>query len=100
VPDEKYKMLAVYVWNVLGLLMHSAISDNSRALTFCASWVMSKLHLLKGQYCNSVSLCACGSQNPGARFTKYLTIYHKFIVRATYDSDERRAKISLRNIVS
>ena len=58
-PDEKYKMLAVYVWNVLGLLMHSAISDNSRALTFCASWVMSKLHLLKGQYCNIVSLSMC-----------------------------------------
>ena len=37
--------------------------------------------------------------NYGAQFTKYLTIYHKFIVRSTYDSDFKSAKISSRNIV-
>jgi len=36
----------------------------------------------------------------GARFTKYLTIYRKIIVRSTYDSDLKSAKISSRNIVS
>jgi len=44
------------------------------------------------------------SSRPGARFTKYLTIYRKviakFVVRSTYDSDFKRAKISIRNIVS
>jgi len=44
------------------------------------------------------------STKPGARFTKYLTIYHttifKFIVRSTYDSDLKRAEISFRNIIS
>jgi len=29
---------------------------------------------------------------PGARFTKYLTIYRKIIVRSTYDSDLKSAK--------
>jgi len=33
------------------------------------------------------------------QFTKYLTIYHKFIVRLTYNSDLQRGKISLKNIV-
>ena len=37
---------------------------------------------------------------PGARFTKYLTIYRKFIVRSTYDSDLKSAKISFTNIIS
>ena len=37
---------------------------------------------------------------PAARFTKYLTIYRKIVVRSTYDSDLRRAKTSFRNIVS
>ena len=32
----------------------------------------------------------------GARFTKYLTIYHTIIVRSTYDSDLTCAEISLR----
>jgi len=36
----------------------------------------------------------------GARFTKYLTIYHTIIVRSTYYSDLKRAEIPLRNIVS
>ena len=36
----------------------------------------------------------------GAQFTKYLTIYRKFIVRSTYDSDLKRVKTSFRNIVS
>ena len=36
----------------------------------------------------------------GAQFTKYLTIYRKIIVRSTYDSDLKSAKISFRNIVS
>jgi len=37
-----------------------------------------------------------------ARFTKYLATYHyvEFIARSAYDGDWRRAKISLRNIVS
>jgi len=39
------------------------------------------------------------SKWPGAQFTKYLTIYRKFIVRSTYDSDFKSAKISSRNIV-
>ena len=39
-------------------------------------------------------------ENPGARFTNYLTIYRKFIVRSTYDSDLKSAKISFRDIVS
>jgi len=34
-----------------------------------------------------------------ARFTKYLTIYHKIYSRSTYDSDLQRAKIVLGNIV-
>ena len=42
-------------------------------------------------------------QPAGARFTKYLTIYHKIIliklvVRSTYDSDLRSAKVGLRNL--
>jgi len=32
---------------------------------------------------------------PGAQFTKYVTIYRKFIVRLIYDSDIKIAKISL-----
>jgi len=42
---------------------------------------------------------------PGARFTTHLTIYlsydyRKFIVRSTYDSDLKRAEISVTDIVS
>ena len=36
----------------------------------------------------------------GARFTKYLTIYHKLIARSTYDSDLQCAKIYRTIIVS
>ena len=45
------------------------------------------------------------SRESGARFTKCITIYHKIIVSLSYKdrrttcSDERRAKISPRNIV-
>ena len=35
-----------------------------------------------------------------ARFTKYLTIYRKIIVKSTYGSDLQHAKISPRNITS
>ena len=35
----------------------------------------------------------CGSYSPGPQFTKYLTIYHKIIVRLIYDSDLKHAKI-------
>ena len=41
-----------------------------------------------------------GAGRPGARFTKYLTIYRKIIVRSTYDSVFKSAKISFMNIVS
>ena len=37
---------------------------------------------------------------PGAKFTKYLTIYRTIIVRSTSDSELQRAKTSFRNIVS
>jgi len=44
-------------------------------------------------------------QQPRARLTEYLTTdhkisYFKFIVRSTYDSDLKRARISLRNTVT
>ena len=39
--------------------------------------------------------------DPGARLTKYLTIYHKIILSLSQDrhTSLKRAKISLRNIV-
>jgi len=42
----------------------------------------------------------CVAVSCDARFTKYLTIYRKIIVRSTYDSDLKRAKTSFRKIVS
>jgi len=40
------------------------------------------------------------SVDQGAQFTKYLTMYRKIIVRSTYNSDLKSAKISFRNIIS
>jgi len=48
----------------------------------------------------SLSIKSGHATQPGAQFTKYLTIYRKFILRSTYDSDLKRAKIYFRNIVS
>jgi len=42
---------------------------------------------------------AVTARSPGVRFTKYLTIYHKFIVICTSDSDLQRAKIPNRIIL-
>jgi len=50
--------------------------------------------------CRLVLFSAVVFLAPGAQFTKYLTIYYKFIVRSTYDSDLRCDKISFRNVVS
>jgi len=51
-------------------------------------------------YWTSFTLLGNKYISSGAKFTKYLTIYRKFIVRSTYDSDLKSAKISFRNIVS
>ena len=49
------------------------------------------------QYCGTAGLVA--GRTSRARFTKYLTIYHKiiltFIVKSPFDSDLQRAKISV-----
>jgi len=42
-------------------------------------------------------ICNVLSHASGARFTKYLTIYRKIIIRSTYDSDLQCAEISLRD---
>jgi len=61
-----------------------------------------KILILQAGLLSSMFVCCYsnGNDRPGAQITKYLTIYHKIIVRSTYDSDLKSAKISFRNTVT
>ena len=71
------------------LRFFATVDKEVMRVTFCfISWAVIKCPITRW------------SLKPGPQFTKYLTIYRKFIVRSTYDSDLQHAKTSFRNIAS
>jgi len=50
------------------------------------------MHQVAYAYRERITDCGVVWHSPATQFTKYLTIYRKFIVRSTYDSELKSAK--------
>ena len=74
-------------WEFTVILVHTASkSFLSFVYSSCPTYVSMDITVLSEP---------CKNGRTGAQFTKYLTIYRKFIVRSTYDSNLKSAKILL-----
>ena len=74
-------------WEFTVILVHTASqSFLSFVYSSCPTYVSMDITVLSEP---------CKNGRTGAQFTKYLTIYRKFVVRSTYDSNLKSAKILL-----